>query len=276
MNIVNIASYKFVELDNLEVRRDAFLDFCNSVNIKGTILLAHEGINLILAGERESIKAFKSFLARELCFSDMSYKESVSDAIPFIRMVVKIKPEIVTMGVEEIDPLQKPAPYISPKDLKQWIDEGHDFILLDTRNDYEVQLGTFEGASDFNITSFRAFPDAIEKSSQENKPVVIFCTGGIRCEKAAPFMLQSGFKEVFQLEGGILNYFEECGGEHFHGECFVFDDRIALDSKLHETGTVLCDVCQFPVTAKQQQAQDFLVNRHCSNCRHIIQDDPGQ
>jgi len=270
MHIVNIASYKFVQLDNPEALREDLQTECTDLGIMGTILLGHEGINLILASGRQGIDGFQKMLTRYPEFNDMQFKESFSDFIPFSRMAIKVKPEIVTMGVEGVEPENKPAPRISAKELKQWYDKGKEFIILDTRNDYEFQLGTFENSVNFNITNFREFPEAVKKLQAEGKPIVTFCTGGIRCEKAAPMMLENGFENVYQLDGGILTYFEECGGEHWKGECFVFDDRIALDSDLKKTDTVLCDVCQYPVTKVDQATDKYIPKRYCPNCIDII------
>lgn len=223
--IVNIAAYKFVPLDDLEPRRERLKSLCDEIELRGTILLSPEGINCFLAGTRASIDALLSELRSEDCFADLEVKESYSDRQPFNRMLVRLKNEIIAFGIEEALPLKRTSPKLTPAELKQWLDEGRPVTLLDTRNDYEVKLGTFENAVDLDLDHFRNFPQAVEQLPADSKdaPIVMFCTGGIRCEKAGPFMEQMGYQNVFQLEGGILKYFEEIGGAHWNGECFVFD-----------------------------------------------------
>ena len=232
--ILNIAAYKFVSLDNLPKRRDQLKSRCSELALKGTILLAPEGINLFLAGAINNIAVFKSELCGESAFADIQFKDSFSDQQPFGKLLVKIKKEIIPFGVPQINPGEQPAERLSARTLKAWLDEGRDVVLLDTRNAFEVKRGTFKNARDFSINQFRDFPKASASadSSLKEKTVVTFCTGGIRCEKAAPFLQQQGFNNVFQLDGGILKYFEECGNAHFEGECFVFDERFALNSEL--------------------------------------------
>jgi len=256
MTIVNVACYKFVtlvegDLPGLRVELNERADVCG---LKGTILLSTEGINCFLAGGREDVEVFKAFLEERPGFSGLIYKESFSDYQPFSRMLVRLKKEIISMGHPEIEPEKEVAPHISPEEFRRWYEEKKDMIVLDARNDFEVALGTFDGAIDLGIESFRSFPDLVKLLPEDikNKPVVTFCTGGIRCEKAAQFMLEQGFKEAYQLEGGILNYFEKCGGDHYHGECFVFDKRVALDSELKETETQQCYSCRGVITKKQQ------------------------
>ena len=235
--ILNIAAYKFVSLENLPERRVDLKVLCIELHLKGTILLAHEGINLFLAGSLENIAAFKTKLCSEAAFADIQFKDSYSDQQPFGKLLVKIKQEIIPFGVPQINPAKQPAERLSARTLKAWLDEGRDIVLLDTRNVFEVKHGTFKHAQDFGINHFRDFPEATIHADArlKEKTIVTFCTGGIRCEKAAPYLLQQGFKNVFQLDGGILKYFEECGNAHFKGECFVFDERVALDADLMPT-----------------------------------------
>jgi UPF0176 protein len=235
--ILNIAAYKFVSLDDLPNRRERLQSRCTELQLKGTILLAPEGINLFLAGATENITAFKSELRSHATFANMQFKDSFSDRQPFKKLLVKIKKEIIPFGKPEINPAQQPAERLSARTLKAWLDQGCDIMLLDTRNVFEVKHGTFKHATDFGINQFRDFPSATARAdaSLKEKTIVTFCTGGIRCEKAAPYLLQQGFKNVFQLDGGILKYFEECGNAHFEGECFVFDERVALDKDLMPT-----------------------------------------
>ncbi|MDA0285294.1 MAG: RluA family pseudouridine synthase, partial [Planctomycetota bacterium] len=200
--------------------------------------------------------------------SDLAVKESLSDHQPFTRMLIKIKNEIITFGVVGIDPRRRTSPKLPPTQLKQWLDEGRKVHLLDTRNDYEVEVGTFNNAHVLGIDHFREFPEAVRSlpDAMKDEPVVMFCTGGIRCEKAGPFMQEQGFKNVFQLEGGILKYFEECGGDHFNGDCFVFDQRVALDPQLQETAVEQCFACQMPLTVRDQQSPTYVAGISCPHC----------
>lgn len=271
MNIVNISGYKFIPVADPEELRDQLMQKCTELELKGTILIGNEGINQFLAGPRQAIDGYVDFLQQDSRFADITFKESFSDYVPFCRMVVKVRKEIVTMGGDEIAPGEFTGPSIDPKEFKQWIDEGKDFTILDTRNDFEFELGTFKDAIHLDIEYFRQFPDEVAKLDPEikEKPVVIFCTGGIRCEKASPAMLNQGFKEVYQLEGGILKYFEECGGEHYEGECFVFDDRVALDGNLQETDTEVCYRCQQPLSVEQRQHELYVEGEYCQYCYKI-------
>ena len=235
-SIVNIAAYKFAALDDLQGRKQFFLDLCGAHHLRGTVMLSEEGINLVVAGERDGIDALMAAVRAIPGLEEIEVKESFSEAQPFDRMRVKIKPEIIAFGVEGIDPREHTSPRITAQELKAWLDEGRRFTLLDTRNNFEVEAGTFDGAVPIDVDNFRDLPKAVESLPEEMRghPVVTFCTGGIRCEKAAPFLERANFAEVYQLDGGILKYFEEVGGAHYHGDCFVFDQRVALDSSLQE------------------------------------------
>jgi UPF0176 protein len=243
--IVNLAAYKFVPLSRLDERKVRLRDFCRELGLKGTILLSPEGINLFVAGNRSSVDALVALLESDAEVGPLELKESPSAAQPFRRMSVKIKREIIPFGVA-IDPTLAVSQKISPAVLKEWLDAGRPITLLDVRNNFEFALGTFAGAEPIGINHFREFPAAADRLPDEcqDETIVTFCTGGIRCEKAAPYLASRGFRHVYQLEGGILKFFEECGPIHFHGECFVFDDRVALDGTLRETATTLADVCQ--------------------------------
>lgn len=260
MQFVNVSAYRFVRLDpdSLGAMRVQLKEKALSCDLKGTILLSPEGINLFLAGIRENLTEFQNFLSQWDEFAGLWYKESESDHQPFNRMLVRLKKEIIAFGKAEIRPESFTAPSLPPQQLKKWFDEGKDMIILDTRNDYEVELGAFDTAVDLKLGHFRNFPEAIANLPPEyrDKPVVTYCTGGIRCEKAAAWMLQQGFKEVYQLEGGILNYFEQCGGNHYHGECFVFDKRVAVDPQLRETQTQQCYGCRAVVQGKPAQCPE--------------------
>ena len=268
---VNIAAYKFVPLTNLADRRQRLRTLCNRLKLKGSILLSVEGINLFLAGTPSSVDEFLDDLKSEDIFADIEVKESKSQDQPFNRMLVKIKEEIIAFGVEGIDPVEHTSPRISPRELRDWYERGVDFVMLDVRNQYEIDLGTFVGALSLEIDHFRDYPKAISslaKESDEDKhrPIVTFCTGGIRCEKAAPLLEREGFTKVFQLDGGILKYFEECGGTHYDGDCFVFDQRVALNSQLQETETTQCYACQSPLTPKDQESSQYVPGRSCPSC----------
>jgi len=256
MSFTNIAAYKFVTITeaDLPTLQERYRRETQALNLKGSILLSTEGINLFLAGQAENISKLKVLLAEMPAFQDLHYKESLSAHQPFNRMLVKIKKEIIAFGIDAIRPERKTAAYIAPKTLKEWYEQKRSMTLLDTRNDYEIRLGCFNGAIDLGLQYFRDFPSALAKvdPALKEQPVIAYCTGGIRCEKAAAFMLEQGFKEVYQLEGGILNYFEQCGGEYYKGECFVFDQRVALNPELVETDTVQCFSCRNPLTIKQQ------------------------
>ena len=266
--IVNIAAYKFVELDQLPVRRERVRELARTLDLRGTVLLSEEGINLFVAGSRSAIDQFLTELRSDPRLSDLPVKESLSERQPFTRMLVKIKNEIISFGVDGIDPRQRTSPKLPPEQLKQWLDEGRPVHLLDTRNDYEVEVGTFSNAHVLGIDHFREFPVAIESlpEAMKEEPIVMFCTGGIRCEKAGPLMQERGFKNVFQLDGGILKYFEQCGGDHHDGDCFVFDQRVAVDSQLRETAVEQCFACQMPLTVKDQELPSYEQGVSCRHC----------
>jgi predicted sulfurtransferase len=203
-------------------------------NLRGTILLAHEGINGMLSGEEGDVRSFWKDLTSYPVFKELVPKESWSHEIAFRRALVKIKKEIVPSGLPGISPAQKTGPRVFPKELKLWLDENPNLVMIDTRNDYEIEYGTFKNAVTFPLKKFRTFPDFIRSMPDEVKKnkVVMFCTGGIRCEKATAIAMELGFEQVYQLEGGLLKYFEEVGQEHYDGGCFVFDRRVSVDSKL--------------------------------------------
>lgn len=234
MQFLNLAGYKFVRLDGLPELRDALLATCRTHGLKGTILLSPEGVNAFLAGTAEGIAAFRARLAEDARLADVHFKQSWSADQPFQRMLVKIKPEIITLRVPGLDPAGNPAPAVAPATLKHWLDEGRDVVLLDTRNAFEVQAGTFRKAVHLGLKSFGQFPSAMQAldPALKDKTIVAFCTGGIRCEKAAPLLIHNGYRDVYQLQGGILQYFEDCGDAHFEGRCFVFDERTTLDANL--------------------------------------------
>jgi UPF0176 protein len=266
--VLNISTYKFAPLDDLPTLRERLQVRTHAEGLKGTILLSTEGINLFVAGAPEAVGRLVAEIRTVPGLEDLTPKESLSAAQPFNRMLVKIKKEIIAFGVDGINPALKPSPKLSPQTLKQWLDEGRPVTLLDTRNDYEVKMGTFKGALVPQIDHFREFPAAVNRlpSGLKQQPVVMFCTGGIRCEKAGPFMVREGYEQVFQLDGGILKYFEECGGAHYDGECFVFDRRVGVNPELKETGSVLCWNCQTPLTTEEQKDARYVYEKSCPHC----------
>ncbi|WP_438859420.1 sulfurtransferase [Achromobacter spanius] len=238
-SVVNIAAYKFVSLDSLPDLRAHLLTVAGDCALKGTILLAEEGINLFLAGSAEGIGAFLQALRAAPRFADLEVKFSHSDAVPFRKLLVKIKREIIRMDHPTIRPEAGRAPGVDAKTLARWLAQGADdagrpVVMLDTRNAFEVDEGTFHNAIDWRIERFTQFPAAVQahRAELEGKTVVSFCTGGIRCEKAAIYMNEAGIQNVYQLDGGILKYFEETGGPGYDGKCFVFDERHSLDPGL--------------------------------------------
>jgi|TARA_B100000959_G_scaffold102266_2_gene107881 predicted sulfurtransferase len=271
--ILNIAGYRFVDLHDRDELRDPFMERCTSLELRGTILLSPNGINFFLAGSDESVSEFIEYLESDKRFSGIPIKFSRTDYQPFRRMLVKRKNEIISLGMPEIKPSEFTGAYIKPIEFKNLMDEGEDLLVLDTRNDYETRIGSFEGALELGISSFRDFPNAIESLPEEykSKTVVMYCTGGIRCEKASAVMLNAGFEDVKQLEGGILGYFEECGGSYWEGDCFVFDQRVAIDSDLTETDIQMCFKCREPLSLDEQKSEYYVIGENCPYCSSIQQ-----
>lgn len=233
--ILNISTYKFVPVPDTEALQQRCLDKTLALELKGTMLIAEEGINLFLAGTAAAVRAFVAFLQEDPRFADIQPKESWSATQPFRKMLVKVKREIIRMNHPAIRPSQGRAPSVDARTAKRWLDQGHDdqgrpVVTLDTRNAFEVDYGSFAGALDWRISRFSEFPAAAQahKASMQDKTVISFCTGGIRCEKAAIYLREMGLDSVYQLEGGILKYFEEVGEAHYQGGCFVFDERESL------------------------------------------------
>ncbi|MEI7651612.1 MAG: rhodanese-like domain-containing protein [Verrucomicrobiota bacterium] len=266
--IINLSCYKFAPLADLEAWRIKLKAVGLEQEVKGTILLAPEGINFFVAGTAPQLAAVLAVIRSIPGLDDVTPKESPSTERPFRRLLVKIKKEIIAFGVEGVDPSRRPAAKISARQLKQWLDEGRPVTLLDTRNDYEIRMGTFKGAVVPHIWNFRDFPAAVEKlpASLKSQPLVMFCTGGIRCEKAGPFMAMRGYTDVLQLDGGILKYFEEVGGAHYEGECFVFDERVGVGPDLRETRSVICFNCQMPLTVEDQELPAYVYGATCHHC----------
>ncbi len=251
--ILNISCYKFVALPDAQDLRQPCLDNALARQLKGTILIAEEGINFFLAGSADDVHGFVDWLRTDARFADLAPKESWSATQPFRKMLVKVKNEIIRMNHPSIRPAEGRAPAVTPETAKRWLDQGHDdegrpVVTLDTRNQFEVDAGTFKNTINWGITKFTEFPDAVQAhlSELQDKTVISFCTGGIRCEKAAIYMRNAGLPHVYQLEGGILKYFEEVGNDHYDGGCFVFDERRAVGADLSATG--LTPEGTFPVT----------------------------
>ena len=271
--ITNIAGYRFVTLPDRDTLHPVLQSVCDDLGLKGTVLLAPEGINFFLAGPQSSIDGFVTYLEKDPRFESIPLKVSYTDYQPFNRMNVRRKKEIISVGLDHIQPEFFTGEEIDPVDFKAMLDDGTFVHVLDTRNDYELRVGTFENAFDLGIRSFRAFPEAIQSlpSTMKDEPIVMFCTGGIRCEKASAIMIEAGFTNVKQLKGGILGYFEAVGGDHWNGDCFVFDQRVAVNPALQETEVVVCFACRQPLSLEEQSSPQYVVGESCPYC--IGQDD---
>ncbi|KAA1258847.1 putative rhodanese-related sulfurtransferase [Rubripirellula obstinata] len=270
------ALYRFVPLEDFADLRHPVLDVMNQNGVRGTLLLAPEGINGTIAGTRQGVDRLLDHLYRDPRFADTDVKEASAETIPFRRARVRLKKEIVTLGVEGIDPLASVGTYVDAENWNALIDDP-DVTLIDTRNDYEVAIGTFQGATNPETESFRDFPDYVDKHLDPDKhpKVAMFCTGGIRCEKSTALLKQRGFKEVYHLRGGILKYLETVPEEHsrWEGDCFVFDDRVAVGQGLKESDHVMCYGCGWPVSKEDQQHPDFRNGVHCPHCRSMLSED---
>ncbi len=267
--IVIAALYKFVSLPDYEKIRDPLLGFCEKNDIKGTLLLALEGINGTVSGTRESIDALLAFLKQDPRFEHIEHKESFEQEQPFYRMKVKLKKEIVTMGVEGIDPNDIVGTYVEPSDWNALISDP-DVTVVDTRNNYEYEIGSFKHAQNPNTETFREFPAYTKENldPQKNKKVAMFCTGGIRCEKSTAYLKQQGFDEVYHLKGGILKYLEDVPQEEslWEGECFVFDNRVAVDHDLNKGQYDQCHGCRYPITEEDKTSEKYLEGVACPRC----------
>lgn len=270
---LNIAGYKFITIPDRNNLREPFKDKCDSLELKGTILLSHEGINIFVAGLESNIITFRNWVIEDERFNDISFKESTSDSQPFNRMNVRLKNEIISVGLPNFDRIDSEDGRIFPNELHQRLSNNEDIVLLDTRNTYETRLGSFHNSIELGIKTFRAFPEAVANmdDSFKNKQIVMFCTGGVRCEKASVIMRDAGFTNIRQLEGGILGYFQEVGGDHWDGECFVFDKRVALKPDLTETGTTVCFACREPLLPEQQLDPAYVPGISCSYCIDRVQ-----
>jgi UPF0176 protein len=267
------ALYKFAPLGDLDTMREEIARACAKNNICGTLLLAHEGINGTIAGSRQGIDTLLDFLRSYPPLKDLDHKESYAAEEPFYRMKVRIKKEIVTIGIPAVNPNEIVGTYLNAEEWNKVIAEP-DTILIDTRNDYEVQVGTFKGAINPHTDTFSAFPDYVQKNldSNKHKKVAMFCTGGIRCEKASAYMKKLGFEEVYHLKGGILKYLETMPEEKslWQGECFVFDQRVTVKHGL-ELGTYeLCPSCRHPISAEDKKNPKFIEGVACPHCHDSL------
>ena len=265
------AFYAFTELLNLEDLQRAFTYFLKKEGIKGTVLLAHEGINGTVAGAEDGIDRFKNFLRLNNLYQSQNFKTSTCAEDPFPRLKIKLKDEIVSIGNELVDPAKIVGEYVQPEDWNSLISQ-EDVLVLDARNTYEFSIGTFKKSIQPETTNFREFPDWLEgiesKGLDKSKKVAMFCTGGIRCEKASSLMKAKGFKNIYHLQGGILNYLEKIDEENslWNGECFVFDDRVALNHNLEVGSYDMCHGCRMPITDKDKLEEEYVTGVSCPNC----------
>lgn len=269
MSYIVAAMYKFVRLDNFEALREPLLNTMLDNQVKGTLLLASEGINGTVSGSREGIDNLITWLRQDARLVDIEHKESIHEEQPFYRTKVKLKREIVTMGVEDIDPNEVVGTYVEPKDWNALISDP-EVVLVDTRNDYEVKIGTFEGAVDPNTKTFREFPQYVKDNldPDKNKKVAMFCTGGIRCEKSTAYLKEQGFEEVYHLKGGILKYLEQVPEEEtmWKGDCFVFDQRVTVNHKLEKGIYDQCYACRMPITEQEKTLPEYQKGVSCHHC----------
>ena len=268
LEFLNVAGYKFEPLENLDSLIPEFQNKCDELGLKGSVYLSPNGINFSIAGTKKNIDTYIEFMEEDSRFRDIPLKKTFSETQPFRRMKVRLKKEIISLGRDDIDPRELTGDYISPRELFEMYETKEDVIVLDTRNEYETRVGLFENAVDLQLDTFRDFPSAIETLPEEykDKQIVMYCTGGIRCEKASAVMMKAGFSDVKQLEGGVLDYFKETGGAYWNGDCFVFDERVALDKELKETEYIYCYICREPLSAEEKASPDFKINEYCPYC----------
>ena len=265
---LNIAGYKFEQLDSLDTLIPEFQNKCDELELKGSVYLSPRGINFSISGTEANIEKYIEFMENDSRFLNIPLKRTYSETQPFRRMKVRLKKEIISLGRDDIDPRELTGEYVTPQELLSMYENNEDVVVLDTRNEYETRVGLFENAVDLQLDTFRDFPKAIEQLPEEykDKQIVMYCTGGIRCEKASAVMLKAGFTDVKQLEGGVLDYFKETGGKYWNGDCFVFDERVALDTDLNETEYIYCYICREPLSAEEKASPDFKINEYCPYC----------
>ena len=265
---LNIAGYKFEQIDSLDTLIPEFQKKCDELELRGSVYLSPRGINFSISGTEENIEKYINFMESDSRFLNIPLKRTYSETQPFRRMKVRLKKEIISLGRDDIDPRELTGEYVTPQELLSMYENCDDVVVLDTRNEYETRVGLFENAVDLQLDTFRDFPKAIEQLPEEykDKQIVMYCTGGIRCEKASAVMLKAGFTDVKQLEGGVLDYFKETGGKYWNGDCFVFDERVALDTDLNETEYIYCYICREPLSAEEKASPDFKINEYCPYC----------
>jgi len=268
-NFLTAALYKFVELSDFADLRTPLLDCCNNNQVKGTILLAEEGINGTIAGSSEGVHAVLAFLRSDPRFADLVHKESFSEKAPFYRLKIRLKREIVTMGIPDINPRLMAGKYVKPDEWNKLLDDP-DVVVVDVRNDFEVSMGTFAGAINPKTKSFSDLPEwALQEAALREKPkIAMFCTGGIRCEKSTAFLRSQGFEEVYHLEGGILKYLETVpeAESRWEGECFVFDERVSVVHELKSGNYELCRGCRHPISPEDKASELFVLGVSCPHC----------
>jgi len=278
-SIVVTALYHFVRLENYKDLRQPLLNIMLDNNVRGTMLLASEGINGTIAGNKQGTDNVLDWLRQDARLSDFDSKQSFTKEMPFYRTKVKLKKEIVTMGIQGIDPNLKVGRYVKPEDWNALISDP-DTILIDTRNDYEYQIGTFEHAVNPDTNTFREFPKYVKQNldPKKHKKVAMFCTGGIRCEKSTAFLIEQGFEDVFHLQGGILKYLEEVPKDEslWKGECFVFDNRVAVNHDLEKGSYHQCFACRYPITAEEMQSEHYQEGVSCPHCYKDVTDEQKQ
>lgn len=273
--VVVCALYRFVALEDYQNLQAPLLNEMKKHDVKGTLLLASEGINGTIAGPQQGIDKVLNWLKSDARLANLSYKLSYTDTPPFLRSKVKLKKEIVTMGVEGIDPNHTVGTYVKPKDWNQLISDP-EVLLIDTRNDYEIEIGTFKNAVDPKTASFREFPEYVKEHLDPNqhKKVAMFCTGGIRCEKSTAYLKEQGFDEVYHLEGGILKYLEEVPEQEtmWQGECFVFDNRVSVNHQLEKGSYDQCHGCRLPITEADKKSEKYIKGVCCPHCADDLSD----